>query len=339
MDDMKRHLMFAFAVLAFGFAAPAAEEVSFDERLAVFLADVHVNGLDVFVEPERKGKPIKTCMREFFVKTVDEILAMRPRPRYVVVFGDIAYLNGRACDYARSKPQLKRLTDAGIRLTLGLGNHDHRAAFLDAWPEYRERTLLKDHVVTVTEMPDVDLVMLDTLTDNGVAESRNPTKGSLTEAEQKWIVSKLRKWKRPFLVGAHHRLNGDLQVPDKGGKTIPLAEFLRKKCPNYRGFIHGHSHCWMPTPLPDDYLGRPHLTLPSNGCWGDLGYVLFRMTPEKGVASLVAKDFFKRYGLPPEERPVSWSVRVADVAGSHCTFAFDLKPKVGEAGGAGPLRR
>lgn len=332
---MRRFLLVAFAVLVLGPTAFAAEDAAFDERLAVFLADVHVNGLDAYVDQAKKGKPVKPCMREYLVRSVDEILAMNPRPRYVIVFGDIAYLNGRACDYARSKPQLKRLTDAGIRLTLGLGNHDHRAAFFDAWPEYRERTLLKDHVVTVTEMPDVDLVMLDTLTDNGVAETRNPVNGSLSKAEQRWIVSKLRKWKRPFLVGAHHRLNGDLRVEVKDGKTIPLAEFLRTKCPNYRGFIHGHSHRWVPTPLPDDYLGRPHLTLPSNGCWGDIGYVLFRMTPERGVASLVMKDFFKKYGLPPEERPASWSVRVADTVEARCTFAFDLGPSVSKTGGDG----
>lgn len=297
----------------------AAEPPVFDERLSVFLSDIHVNGLDAYPDGDYKGKPIKKLMRDCLRRTVDEILAMNPRPRYVIVFGDIAYLNGRACDYAQSKPELRRLVDAGVRLTLGMGNHDHRAAFFEAWPEYRERTLLKGHVVTVTEMPDVDLIMLDSLDDNGQAETRNPAKGVLSAAHQEWIKANLQGWRRPFLLGAHHSINA-LSV--NNGKA-PLAEFLRAACPKFRGFIHGHDHLWKrDLCVWTDPAARPLLTLPSNGLWGDIGYAVFRTEPKKAVATLVQKDFYLHDPLPPGRTRAAWTNRLEDNRGERSTFAL-----------------
>ncbi|MGN0833168.1 MAG: metallophosphoesterase family protein [Kiritimatiellia bacterium] len=299
--------------------SPAGDAPRFDERLAVLLSDIHVNGLERYPDGDRKGKSIKRLMRERLRKTVDEILSMDPRPRHVFVFGDIAYLNGRDCDYSRAKPELRRLTDAGIALTLGLGNHDHRAAFFDAWPEYRERTLLKDHVVTATRMPDVDLIMLDSLDDNGIAGARNPPKGRLSTAHQAWIKQNLQGWDRPFLLGAHHSIKA-LAV-DNG--TAPLAEFLRAASPNFRGFIHGHDHLWKrDLCVWTDPAARPLLSLPCNGLWGDIGYVIFKTTPEKGVATLVQHDFYLHDPLPPGQERAAWTNRLQDNRGERCTFAL-----------------
>ena len=57
-----------------------ASSARFDDNLVAFLADIHA-GAD------------KKCSvaRRKFKETVDEILAMRPLPRNVLVFGDIAY--------------------------------------------------------------------------------------------------------------------------------------------------------------------------------------------------------------------------------------------------------
>ncbi len=56
-------------------------------------------------------------------------------------------------------PDLKLLVDAGIKLTIGMGNHDHRKAFLEVWPEYEKRTLIPGAIHTVTSLPDYDVVM------------------------------------------------------------------------------------------------------------------------------------------------------------------------------------
>lgn len=290
-----------------------------DRRFAVLLSDIHINGLETYPDGERKGRPIKSLMRSRLHETIDAILAMSPRPGFVFVFGDIAYLNGRDCDYARAKPELQRLVDVGIQLTLGLGNHDHRAAFLEAWPEYRARTLLENHVVTATSMPDVDLIMLDSHDENGIPGSRNPSKGKLSKAHQAWIKEALPGWKRPFLLGAHHSIKA-LAV---NNGAAPLAEFLRAATPNFRGFIHGHDHLWKrDLCVWTDPAARPLLTLPSNGLWGDIGYVTFKTTPKEAVATLVQHDFYLHDPLPPGKEWAAWKNRLADNRGEKCTFAL-----------------
>ena len=89
-----------------------------DENLTVFVTDIHVSGL-----PDAFPKP---CER--LARFVDEVLAMNPRPARVVSLGDLAYLHGLPEDYAKSKPLLKKLADAGIELVFAMGNHDRRSA-------------------------------------------------------------------------------------------------------------------------------------------------------------------------------------------------------------------
>ena len=89
-----------------------ASSARFDDNLVAFLADIHA-GAD------------KKCSvaRRKFKETVDEILAMRPLPRNVLVFGDIAYRCGLGEDYDFSRPLFRKLEDAGIAVTIGMGNH------------------------------------------------------------------------------------------------------------------------------------------------------------------------------------------------------------------------
>ena len=61
-------------------AAPA----DFDASLCVFLSDVHVGG--------EENSPKYPCDK--LRDAVAEILKMRPLPRNVVVFGDLAWLHG-----------------------------------------------------------------------------------------------------------------------------------------------------------------------------------------------------------------------------------------------------
>ncbi len=197
----------------------AKADKDFDSSLAVFLSDVHVNGLD-----ELNGKKTKTSMREHLAANVAEILRMNPLPRHVFIFGDLAHLQGRLVDYRRSYPDLKLLADAGIGLTIGMGNHDHRKAFLEVWPEYQERTLVPGAIHTVTSLPDYDLVMLDSLNEKDEVDAWNPTAGALSKAAQEWILSRLPKWPRPFFIGAHHPIY-ELKF---GGRQKALARLHRE---------------------------------------------------------------------------------------------------------------
>lgn len=294
----------------------AARAVDFDENLAVFLSDVHVNGLDTFpvaATYHTAGKPVKTCMRKWFSASVAEILRMDPLPRNVIIFGDLAYIKGRPEDYRRSYPELKLLVDAGIRLTIGMGNHDHRKEFLEVWPEYAKRTLIPGLIHTVTPLPGVDLIMLDTLDDAGKIESLNPVAGGLAPEALDWIRAELPKWPRPFVLGAHHSVR---EI------RLDLKDF-----PNCRGYIHGHDHIWKTDITTyQDNRGLPLLTLPSNGCWGDIGYALFRIGERGGrkvaVASLVQKDFYLRAPVAREKRKPAWDLRMEENRGRTCTFAI-----------------
>lgn len=309
----------ALAALAAPPSLFAARATDFDENFAVLLSDLHVSGLD---GPPKGGKPYRTHPRAWLRRSVAEILKMTPLPRHVFVFGDIAYLQGRVEDYRRSAPELKLLVDAGINLTLGLGNHDHRKAFLEVWPEYAQRTRVPGLVHTVTSLPELDLILLDTLDEKEGPNSFNPVGGALAKSVQDWILAELPKWHRPFILGAHHS-PWELKF-EKGKKR--LSERI-ERFPMCRGFIHGHDHLWK-TELVNwrDRRGLPFLTLPSNGFWGDIGYVKLRLRKEGGrkaaVAELVQKDFFLGEPVPAAERLPNWDARMKDNVGRKCTFVI-----------------
>ena len=290
----------------------------FDEHLAVLLSDLHVNGLDT-----HEGSKVKPDMRNWLKANVAEILRMDPLPRHVFVLGDIAYLQGRLADYQQSCPDLKLLVDAGINLVLTMGNHDHRKAFLEVWPEYAERTLVPDSIHTVTHCADYDVVMLDSLNEKDAPNAWNPVNGALSKAAQEWVLEELPKWPRPFFICAHHAI-WQLKFGD-GKKTM---EHIIGTFPNCRGYINGHDHLWK-TNIANwkNPATVPWLTLPSNGFWGDIGYVTLRTGQwrgRKGVqARLVQKDFVLNGGNPnpdPSYRPIMWETRMEDLKGAKCTF-------------------
>ncbi len=297
-------------------AAAPSPKLKFDEHLAVLLSDIHVNGLDA---PD--GKPIKPDMRNSLAANVAEILRMDPLPRHVFVFGDIAHLHGRLADYKRSFPDLKLLVDAGIELTLGMGNHDHRKAFLEVWPEYAKRSLVPGAIHTVTHCADYDFIMLDSLDEKDVPDAWNPTNGALSPAAQEWIAAELPKWPRPFFIGAHHPI---WQL--KFDKTKKSMEHMIGAFPNCRGYIHGHDHIWKTNVVNwRNPATVPLLTLPSNGFWGDIGYATLHTIERNGrkaaQARLVIKDFVLNGGNL-SSRPAMWDARIEDVQGAKCTFVL-----------------
>jgi len=146
--------VFAIAPKAFANTAKMVSKPRLDPNLTLLFSDSHVNGhLDEFQQYQR------TSLED----TVRRILALDPLPARAIHFGDIAYLWGHKEDYALTKKLLKPLTDLGIELTLGMGNHDRRSAFLESFPEYAKTTKIPGRIVSVVDAGAVDFIMLDGL--------------------------------------------------------------------------------------------------------------------------------------------------------------------------------
>ena len=304
----------AGCALAFG-RTPAAAQ---DENLSVFLSDPHVPGEGTELDKNHVEHD-PDYMYKRLSATVDEILSMRPMPARVVVFGDIAYLRGERADYEKTKPLFARLAGAGIDVVLGMGNHDHRAAFFETYPEWRERTRVPGEVVSKVSLGHADLLLLDTLTENTSAPGvSNPGNGSLSERQAAWLAQEAAAATRPFFVGAHHHVR-DVKAK-VGGK--PFEAFLLRQ-PLFRGYIHGHHHFWKTDLMVDwgRYTVRRIATLPSVGFWGDLGHALFRTSPQMAQLKPVIREFcFPRHQPDPAQRPATWTAIAADAQNATCRF-------------------
>lgn len=254
-----------------------ASKEDYDDRLSVFLSDIHVK--DGFYTADK------------LAQIVAEILRMNPLPKRGIAFGDIARFFGHDKDYAALAPLLRPLTDAGIELTLGLSNHDRRGHFLNHWPEYSDRTLVPEKIVTDTSLGDCDLVMLDTLHENHQDETKMcESSGQLTGDQWDWLRSEMPRRTRPFFLGAHHSIQ-DI----KDGDPAAVSDLIMNT-PNCVGWIHGHNHVYKSGFISPsnrkwgDNTFKRWLCLPSSGYWGDIGYVKFSTKPNLARADLVMKD-------------------------------------------------
>ena len=302
----------ALATAAAGCRLFTGAAKDYDENLAVFLSDPHVS-----------HKPESHQLGELR-KVVAKILRMDPLPRNCVVFGDIARSFGLKADYETSTGPLRELEAAGIRLTLGMGNHDRRGHFLELWPEYAKRTRVPGRVVTVADLGRCDLLMLDTLWESHQDETQHTEgDGQLVGDQWDWVRAELPRWPRPVVVCAHHS-NADVKDGDARAFTNLLMD-----APNVIGYVHGHNHCWMPscfrrsgTPWGDRVRKR-RLCLPSSGHWGDIGWVIFRTTPTEARADLTVWDYWYPHpAAAGETRPAIWDDLVREKQGRFCTFRW-----------------
>ncbi|MCQ2389946.1 MAG: metallophosphoesterase [Kiritimatiellae bacterium] len=284
-------------------------EGRFDDALSVFISDLHVGGLAKYA-----------YTRAALEKTVDEILALRPLPRRVVCFGDVALSYGLEVDYATSRPILQRLVDAGIELHLTMGNHDRRSAFLKHWPAYAERPLVPGRFTQVISLGTADLVLLDALkgADDRGERDMGPVEGTIDPAQLAWFESFVAQAKRPFFVGSHQFR--DLYID--GEKPLTRAAKSR----HFVGWIYGHDHSWCPDIHVASWRAHqilPTLALPSTGLWGDIGHVLFRTDAEGATASLLQRDFYFQTPTTWPTRPRYWQVRIQENQGKSMRFAFE----------------
>lgn len=314
-------LVGATAVVAMGdgrAACPRAADRLFtggaadhDPNLIALLSDCHVNG-------QAKGDAYQRGRLE---AAVVEILRLNPLPSRAIVFGDLAWLWGDKLDYEYAASQLNLLENAGIKVTIGMGNHDRRSTFLEVYPEYAKTTKVPGRIVSVVDAGEVDFIMLDGLqgTDDRAPNDMGPVPGALSNDQQDWILSVLPKWGKPVFVCSHYPLH-ELKA---GGKSLGL---LLLDCPNVAGYIHGHDHQWYTKFLYRNWSSSSlvrQLCLPSTGHWGDIGYALMRIKGGKAVVTLREREYY--YPTPNAKTTdivETWKAIVSDRQGLTCTFVL-----------------
>lgn len=265
---MRYYRLLLVFILFWGLApifAGENQENQVDPNLVVILSDIHVGA--------NPNKPAYAAVPEVKLdRTVDQILAMNPRPVLVLHYGDISYNDGTKVDYEMLKPILARLDDAGIPWVTTFGNHDRRDAFWSVFPEKHGVEEFPEKLVAVAQTDRAVFILLDSLVEGNVSTLSDP-------AQLQWLDEKLQSLEstgKHVYVGAHHPLN-----------RIGAAEII-KKHPNVAGFIFGHEHYWNCETVD----GIPCIGLPSTAYIAcneypeevrPLGYVTLRLGETEDV--------------------------------------------------------
>lgn len=297
-----------------GWRVQSASAPVVDPNLSAFLSDIHVSGRNVKKQP--------TYQNPLFEKAIDQVLALNPRPKRALIFGDVALWSGRNADYEESLPQIKRLKEAGIDVYLTTGNHDHREPLFRFHPHQLERTPVPGRLVSVVDVGTADFILLDTLQENPEGEgSSNKVDGALDAAQADWFLAFAEAAKRPFFCGGHHPPQ-ELKV--RGKDLLQHLETNQQFC----GYIHGHNHRWDKDWHHFGY-SRLHVLrsacLPSTGWWGDIGFATFRTSADRATLSLVQNDFFFPRPLTAgAKRPPEWNEILHENAGAVCTFPYAI---------------
>lgn len=311
----RRGFIFGAGAACFS-AAGCAPQAKFDDSKTIIMSDTHIAKAKI----QTQWGPQPDYQNAVLSSTVDNILAMRPLPRRVVVLGDVSLWFGYLGDYEVAFPIFERLKAAGIEVHLAPGNHDHRAPMISVFPECAERSPVKGRIASVVDLGSCDLFLLDTLIENPEGEGKgNPTNGALDEDQGKWIADAVQKATRPFLVASHHQV-GELRYEDK-----PLLSTLLSS-KYYCGYIHGHEHRWSASwrhVTKGERTIHRKVCIPSTGWWGDIGFAVMHTMSDSAVLTNVQSDFY--YPTPVKEgesRPALWDCIVKDNNARTCTFSY-----------------
>ena len=280
----------------------------------VFLADIHQHDNTV------RWKNGPTQANEVLPQLVREILALRPLPANIVVFGDFSASCGWVEDFRLAAAALNPLSDAGIALTLGVGNHDNRSSLMKVFPGYKSRLLVPERIVSKVSTPNADLIMLDTLKSREGEDWAEPTSkgsyvdGTIDPVQRAWLNDTLAAAKRPTFVCAHHH-----------AREVGIAKEIVTS-PTVYGYIFGHEHVFAEDFLHYGYSDSrtvQTVTLPSGGFWGDIGYALFRTFKDRAELAVRQTDFYFNRRWEGKPRPKNWDARVRAHDGLTVTLWYD----------------
>jgi 3',5'-cyclic-AMP phosphodiesterase len=229
-----------------------------------FLSDTHIAA---DVENNYRGFYPYRNLEKTFAQIAADL------PEGMVLTGDIARLTGQVGDYENFKKLL--LPSVGKRpIYLALGNHDHRANFLDAFehPAGEKQPVKGKHILTVDAGP-VRFILLDSLL------TTNETMGFLGKAQRTWLQHYLQTSDdKPTILFFHHSLrdnDGDLI-------DVPWLFDIVKPITKVKALVYGHSHEYAFS----DFAGIHLINLPAVGySFGGeqpVGWVEARLTAESG---------------------------------------------------------
>lgn len=118
------------------------------------LADVHV---DVSLQTAPRGHDIAGNLRT----CIEEIIESKPNA--TIIAGDLAFDIGLKGSYKNLAMLLNPLSKKGDSIYMILGNHDNRGNFLETFPEFGFKSLLKDKLCSVLEKETFRTIFLDSL--------------------------------------------------------------------------------------------------------------------------------------------------------------------------------
>ncbi len=291
----------AFSLAASGLYLPGAvqadatvpQNVPVDPNHIVLLSDTHCS-------------PNTRHQVDFMKKSLAEIAAMNPRPACVLIYGDFAYLFGKKEDYLFLKELMATLDNLQIPWTTCMGNHDRRDSFTEVFPEHAAKSLMPNRLVFKVETPNVDFILLDSLV-QPPDDSRWITPGEILDDQKDSLNETLKKQTKPVIVGAHHSLD-ETKIDD-----------VLKAHSCVAGYVNGHHHTWDPRPQN----GVPALVLPSNGHWGDVGFVNVRTNENEAAFKFTMRDYFPMNRTPGFEPNPLRQQRMAEKQGA--VWRLDLK--------------
>ncbi len=197
-------------------------------------------------------------------------------PDGMVITGDLARWSGHTKDYENVRALLAPVA-AQRTIHLALGNHDHRARFLNAFGAGgdHEEAVPHKYVVTGSAGP-VRLIMLDSLL------FTNMFGGVIGKPQRIWLDAYLRACDdTPTILCLHHDLRFDLF---DAGQLLKIAAPVKK----VKAIVYGHSHRY-------EFLqheGIHLVNLPATGYnftnAQPVGWIEARLTDEGGEFTLHA---------------------------------------------------
>lgn len=290
-------------------AAPKRDRRRMDPSKVVLISDIHICG------EFKDGKPFKYPYNPTSLNLrIDEILALKPLPANVIVFGDVAWDYGLEEDYRYAAKLLKPLEEAGIKVTLALGNHDRRAPFFKVFPEYAQTTPVPCRAVSVVSLPDVDIVMLDSLAELPDLKPKQKTtvSGHVDDAQIAWLKEYLAKTDRPVILGSHHPL-----------KEMPALSDVITGSEKVAGYIYGHNHMWNKVvailrPRKGTHM-VPTVGLPAT-FYGDIGFAVMTADAKGATLEFTSQGFW--WPQPVENPPAEWLQRQKDLQNEKCSIVF-----------------
>lgn len=290
-------------------AAPKRDKRRVDPSKVVLISDIHICG------EFKDGKPFKYPYNPTSLNLrIDEILALKPLPANVIVFGDVAWDYGLEEDYRYAAKLLKPLEEAGIKVTLALGNHDRRAPFFKVFPEYAQTTPVPGRAVSVVSLPDVDIVMLDSLAELPDLKPKQKTtvSGHVDDAQIAWLKEYLAKADRPVILGSHHPL-----------KEMPALSDVITGSEKVAGYIYGHNHMWnkgvaILRPRKGTHM-VPTIGLPAT-FYGDIGFAVMTADAKGATLEFTSQGFW--WPQPVENPPAEWLQRQKDLKNEKCSIVF-----------------